>query len=774
MRSFLVIIAVVPFLLPPAKAAQISLAANQKSEAVILVSSRIMEGDRDISKVNGRSREAQNEKDRRRLRESVRDLSVYLGKIAGTQPVDVISDSKTAPPMKLPVYIGELAAEKFGPVNKSYSGKQAFRYVAGKRGLGLYGESDLAASYAIYELLDKLGCRWFMPGELGECIPAVSELRIEEADYASAPGTLCREIWLADDAYRRRNRLGGILLQTGHALEAYLTKADREAHPEYRATISGVPSEKRLKWSSPAVASAIAGKIVERLNKVPQASMSLSPDDGSKFDESEEDRRLDAGDFDPTFQTVSLTDRLMVLCNRIVGEVVKHHPDTLFGMLAYVQYTRPPVREKLHPNLIPQIAPISYDRAHPIPDERAPNNVEYRKLIEGWGKASPRVSYYLYAYFLGEISAPNPLIRKWSTDLPLFYQNNCTFWQPETAANFETTMQGLHLGNRLAWDPRQDPAAIIADLNTRFYGNASKEMEAYWNYIDSVWVDNPEYTGGDFGYLLRFTPAVMKMARELMNAGVAACRTKVETERVELADASLRQFEKYMKLREDYAAGRFTKLAEENEAYRQELIALSQKYKENYAFTAAPWAKSSTHALVWHDDFKTISYNDASRIAAEFEIVTPEPIHFKFQADKNDTGLKEGWGAAGFDDSGWKETNPAVESWSSIGLYDHIGTVWYRTKVESTGGSSKKKVYLWLGGTDGSAEVYVNGKEVSYINPKTNEPQVFKGFCRPASFEMTAALAEGRNEIAIRTNRSFLNEIGTGGLLGPVVIYRER
>jgi len=30
-------------------------------------------------------------------------------------------------------------------------------------GVGLWGESDLSSSYAIYTLLHNLGCRWFMP-----------------------------------------------------------------------------------------------------------------------------------------------------------------------------------------------------------------------------------------------------------------------------------------------------------------------------------------------------------------------------------------------------------------------------------------------------------------------------------------------------------------------------------------------------------------------------------------------------------------------------------
>ena len=41
------------------------------------------------------------------------------------------------------------------------------------KGVGLFGESDLASSYAVYELLDRLGCRWFIPSAMGEVIPTL-------------------------------------------------------------------------------------------------------------------------------------------------------------------------------------------------------------------------------------------------------------------------------------------------------------------------------------------------------------------------------------------------------------------------------------------------------------------------------------------------------------------------------------------------------------------------------------------------------------------------
>ena len=44
-----------------------------------------------------------------------------------------------------------------------------------------------------------------------------------------------------------------------------------------------------------------------------------------------------------------------------------------------------------------------------------------------------------------------------------------------------------------------------------------------------------------------------------------------------------------------------------------------------------------------------------------------------------------------------------------------------------------------------------------------------------ASFDVTAALAGQREaQISLFCTREFLNELGTGGLLSPVVLYREK
>src|SRR5439155_566674 len=164
-----------------------------------------------------------------------------------------------------------------------YPYKQGMRLLVTPQAIGLGGESDLASSYAIYELLHRLGCRWYMPSDMGEGLPNLKTIALQTCDDSTGPDTIYRWNWYADNGGARRDR---------------------------------------LPW----------------------------------------------------------------LSNRSTTRLTARYPDVLFGMLAYVPNSRPPVREKLHPNLIPEIAPITFSRDQPMNDDGEPNNKDLRYIVEGWAK----------------------------------------------------------------------------------------------------------------------------------------------------------------------------------------------------------------------------------------------------------------------------------------------------------------------------------------------------------------------------------------------------
>ncbi len=749
--------------------ADVTLIENGASKCVIVVDAAVMAAAKPAS---AKFVEAEAERQRQRLRESVKDLAHYLGKMSGAK-VEVVTTAPKADDKRVRMLVGAPAVATFGPSAKTAPYKQGFRYVVSPKGVGLLGESDLAASYAVYELLDRLGCRWFIPSELGEVIPEMKTITLKDVDFSSAPGTIYRGMWYADDDYRRRNRHGGLLLSAGHALEMYVTKEEREKHPDWQATIGGKPHPHRLRWSNEGLANGLADKLLDTHGKDAQPSYSLSPDDGVDWDESPQDKALDAGDFDNTHQQTSITDRLMVLCNRVATKVSAKHPDVLFGMLAYAQYTRPPVREKVHPSIVPQIAPITYSRAHPMTDDRVPGNKDLRYLIQGWGKKAKMTSMYYYAWFLAEPAAPHPMLTKWGVDVPIAFKNNCQFWQPETLSTFETNMHALYMGNRLAFDPTLKPADVYTDINAKFYGAAAKEMAAYWQFIDDVWINTPEYSGCGFGYLRRWNPTRMDESRRLLNAGIAAAKSPIEKQRVELANDSLKLFELFMKLRRDQAHGRFVALADEAAMWRNLVVELGEKYKDQFCFTRVPWTPH-TVAGSYFGQFYQQTYDDASRIAKHFDILGIRIHDLEYRVDPDKKGEAAGWAKPEFNDKAWEMTDVCYETWSSLGLHDYFGSLWYRTELEVPAVPKGQRVFLWLGSFDGSAKVFVNGQLVQHKGTGGKLADEVTGFCQPFSFDITDIAKPGVNSIALFCTRKDFNELGTGGLLGPVAVYAER
>ena len=760
-------------------AEEITLIRDGKARAVICVPERAMAPDDPRIRVAPpRLPAVVPEYQRRRLRESVRDLVRCLGEMSGAG-VEIIAGKKAPSDDRTPIMIGELAQEVFGPPKKNYPYKQGFRVVVSPSGVGLLGESDLAASYAIYEVLDRLGCRWFMPTELGEVIPEAKTVSLPVMDFSSTPGTIYRGIWQCDEDYKRRNRMGGMVLHASHALGSYLKAKDLEKHADWRAVVNGKPSPVRLKWSRPEVAEAIAGKITDYANRTGRKTASLSPEDGFGFDESE-DPKIDADDFDPVSGSISITDRLMVLGNRVANRVTRDYPDLLFGMIAYINYTRAPVREKVHPNIVPVIAPITYSRVHPVTDDRDPNNRALREAIIGWGKAAKMTGLYWFAWNLAEMTAPHPMITKWSVDIPFMLRNGCRFFQPETTANFETTLHALYLGPKLAWNPSLKPEDIVKDLNGKFYGEAAAEMAAYWEFVDRVWVDTPEFSGAGFGHARRFTHERMKKMRELLNAAKRAARAARIKERIQMADQSLILFERYMKMRWDLNEGRWTKLDADAERWISRTHAMAERYRSQFAFSTRQYGGTG----LWGsndgvDNFVSLTkatYDDAARLAKHFRILSPKPLReWRYRADEKKEGEAKGWARPELDDSSWKTTDIGVDTWSALGRHNYYGRMWYRTKASIPPSPPGRKTFLWIGSTDGSMRVFVNGKAAAYTDRNGDRKHEFVGFCRPVSFEITdCVLDTEEDQITIQCDRTALNEIGTGGLMSPVVAYRER
>lgn len=776
----------IPFMVASAKPAttnppSVTVVQEGQARAVIVVAPGLMAADLKMTyKTPADERNA--EKKRQLVRDSVLDLAMYLERMSGAK-IEIVEAPLGKEDKRLPIYVGAPAVEKFGPITLKAPAQQGFRVVVKPEGIGLMGENHQSTSFSVYEVLERLGCRWMMPSEMGEVIPELKTIALPIGDTVSAPGTEARFLWHLDPVYLRRIRNGGAGVSAGHCLEVYdkntgnygyLTKAQLEAHPDWNAMMGGKRSiNGRFCWANTEVSDAVADAILAKLDAGASRYVSLSPQDGSRFCECEKCKALDSGDYDPIMATVSMTDRFINFCNRIATRVTAKYPDVQFGFLAYVQYTQAPTREKLHPNLAVQLAPINYCRAHAMTDPCASRQM-LRKIVEAWGKATSKISYYQYMFNLAEYSAPYPMMHQMIEELPIIYANQVKCWQPEGMSNLDQILPGHYLSNRMAWDPKGHPREILDEFFALFYGAASGPMRKYWTLWDEAWTKVDEHAGANWAYPRRFTPEFMKSARLTMNDALASTKTPMEARRVKMQDESLRQMEAFMKLRWDLNEGRLANLGPDSKTWLDRQIALGAEYQAEGAFSKIRWTPH-TAAGHWFVHYMQPPYLDASRISEKHSWISAPLRTWKYAQDKPKTGEAQGWHKADFDDATWNTTDVGVETWSTLGLQDFYGPVWYRTNVQVQATPEGKKTFLWISATDGNARVFVNGRPIPYVNAKGETKDFATGYGAPFSFDISAALKpNAANLIAIEGTHIFINELGTGGLLGPVYLYQEK
>jgi hypothetical protein len=218
-----------------------------------------------------------------------------------------------------------------------------------------------------------------------------------------------------------------------------------------------------------------------------------------------------------------------------------------------------------------------------------------------------------------------------------------------------------------------------------------------------------------------------------------------------------------------YHAGQWTYLQMQGEQWMGTWKSLEQEYSKESAF--------SFYGARYFNRLSHLIYKDATRVARDFKILVRPMRKWRLKPDPDQKGEEKGWSKADFDDKDWKEQDPCVQTWSALDMFGYFGDAWYRAKAKVPAVPAGKKVFLWIGGVDSTCKLFLNGKHIPYVNKKGEIAEQFRGYAYPASFDITSAVrANAENQITMLCNRNsgWINEIGTGGPLGPVAIYAEK
>ncbi len=736
--------------------------------------------------------------------------------------------SDTAPKSGPIIYVGT-AAIKAGLDMSSIKSEtnEGIRINADGKNVYIGAQADdEAAVRAVARFLEtEYSCRFFTNLDWGRNYPKNQKtLTVMTQDFTEKPSITARSIWGANGAFRHAywsnwNGSGGESIPSSHSWH-FIPDEEFDKHPEYfRMDEKG----NRVKgpWynlGNPEVRKLFIKWALEASDNG-NRNLSMSPPDDHRFDHSPESKKYDNPKvIDPSSNLVSMTDRFMGIVNEAAKAIYAKNTHAKLGFYAYSDYTLPPTNpelDKLSPNIMVNIAPIRFSRYHPIGHPNSESTQALRDIIDGWAKRATMLGYRTYNYNLAEVMTPYSKISTWSHDLPYLQQKRSISYNFESFDCWELSAPHLYLSIRLAYDPTQDPWAIMADFYDKFYGPAAEPMEKYWMAVDSAWINLHTESGSIHALPQVYTHENIKKFDAYIAEAEAAVKDDAQyAYRVNLAKRGM-QRAKYWRAWYD-------------SLIKGDSIEAQKIYDEWFAFTTETYkAKNGNdYELAYLRRF--IGGNTASAYASvrprevdttkapvapaavkgkpapkpvpvmkdltprKVIAVLPDDWKYNTQEALTKAGITTAPIAANYDDSKWKTVVTYSNTLNGQGFPEYIGVMWYRTTFTAPQDATGN---LWLHfvKADQLLTVFINGKQVGIPDPKDikaaeaaakaeGKPFEAPKFATDVKAFRGATIDLGKDsgikpgekvQITVRVDHIPLPELYLGGIVAPVHLIKE-
>ncbi len=274
--------------------------------------------------------------------------------------------------------------------------------------------------YAVYELLERLGCRWYFPGEYGQVVPRSPTIQLPDLDVAERPSFAARNIWMSGwsdrtgdhDLWLVRNKgtLRGMFAFPGDGSIHRLAPMAKygEKFPDIYAMMSNgkrqdasaQPHQIMLCTTNPKTVEVAAGSIVEHCRANPEAnSYGFSASgDGAPRCYCRFCRAADHGIMTDSGLTPSISDAYFNFVNNVTHKVNEQFPDKYIVVLAYANRVRPPegLDKPWSKNVIVQLARLRLSAVRPIGQEKDIFAGRHERTLKAWSRIARRMLIYDY------------------------------------------------------------------------------------------------------------------------------------------------------------------------------------------------------------------------------------------------------------------------------------------------------------------------------------------------------------------------------------------
>ena len=182
--------------------------------------------------------------------------------------------------------------------------------------------------------------------------------------------------------------------------------------------------------------------------------------------------------------------------------------------------------------------------------------------------------------------------------------------------------------------------------------------------------------------------------------------------------------------------------------------------------------RSDTRGNYFNRFFRSAIVAGHHRTVEAGELVAGLPDVWDFLIDPAQVGEIAGYHRPGKLGGNWQPLKTISRTWSDQGLHYYKGDAWYRAHVVIPEKYEGRPVYLWFGGVDNAAKVWVNGTLLGTNREPLHGLPGEAGTFRPFDMLATEAIRFGeKNTVSVKITNDRLAELGTGGIVAPVMFW---
>ncbi len=402
--------------------------------------------------------------------------------------------------------------------------------------LKLNRHGETGTLFAVYRFLeDYCGVRWFMPGELGEVVPEMKDIRVEDIDFKKSPDFEYRFLYhcllnRSDDQalwYRRAGFGAPYPVQIMHSF----WRMNRYAgiNPEFFALVDGERDfditclgQGNLCLSNEGLLEQWVSDIRKYFDANPEQYLyPVMPNDHFRriCDCPECQAQIDES-MGPRGR---FSNYVWGFVNKVAKEIYKTHPDKLIGNCSYSGFAWPPNNiEKMSPNIA-----VSITKARVNNWDNENQGDARRKIIDAWAEKTE----YIYTWEYYNWATMRPHLRDVPVLFSRYISDDLKYLRGKSKGEFIEAMDkdwlmhppalnhlNIYLTGKLLWNADLDVDELLEDYYSKFYGPAREEMKAFWTLGEKTWTTDLEDRSIEIYYTLYTREIIDALHSYLKNA----------------------------------------------------------------------------------------------------------------------------------------------------------------------------------------------------------------------------------------------------------------